>query len=146
MDLKSAIAQVVEGDNLAQQEMRDVMMQIMTGKGSDAQIGALLVALRMKGETVDEISAAASVMRELVTGVEVTGNHVVDIVGTGGDGFKTFNISTTCCFVVAAAGARVAKHGNRSVSSSSGSADLLEAAGVNLNLTHQHVSECIEKN
>ena len=82
MDLKSAIAQVVEGDNLAQQEMRDVMMQIMTGKGSDAQIGALLVALRMKGETVDEISAAASVMRELVTGVEVTGNHVVDIVGT----------------------------------------------------------------
>jgi anthranilate phosphoribosyltransferase len=145
MDLKSAIAQLVEGNSLEQQEMREVMTQIMTGKASDAQIGALLVALRMKGETVDEISAAASVMRELVTGVEVTGDHVVDIVGTGGDGLKTFNISTTSCFVVAAAGARVAKHGNRSVSSSSGSADLLEAAGVNLNLTHQHVSECIDK-
>jgi len=145
MDLKSAIAQVVEGNSLAQQQMRDVMTQIMTGKASDAQIGALLVALRMKGETVDEISAAASVMRELVTGVEVKGDHVVDIVGTGGDGLKTFNISTTCCFVAAAAGARVAKHGNRSVSSSSGSADLLEAAGVNLNLTHQHVGECIDK-
>ena len=145
MDLKSAIAQLVEGKNLQQQQMRDVMNQIMTGKASDAQIGAVLVALRMKGETVDEISAAASVMRELVTGVEVKGDHVVDIVGTGGDGLKTFNISTTSCFVVAAAGARVAKHGNRSVSSSSGSADLLEAAGVNLNLTHQHVSECIER-
>jgi len=145
MDLKSAIAQLVEGNSLEQQEMREVMTQIMTGKASDAQIGALLVALRMKGETVDEISAAASVMRELVTGVEVTGDHVVDIVGTGGDGLKTFNISTTSCFVVAAAGVRVAKHGNRSVSSSSGSADLLEAAGVNLNLTHQHVSECIDK-
>ncbi|MFK5892174.1 MAG: anthranilate phosphoribosyltransferase, partial [Pseudomonadota bacterium] len=145
MDLKSAIAQIVDGNNLQQQDMREVMLQIMTGKATDAQIGALLVALRMKGETVDEITAAAGVMRELVTGVEITGNNIVDIVGTGGDGLKTFNISTTCCFVVAAAGARVAKHGNRSVSSTSGSADLLEAAGVNLNLTHKHVSECIDK-
>ena len=145
MDLKSAIARVVEGKNLEQQNMRDVMTQIMTGKATDAQIGALLVALRMKGETVNEITAAAGVMRELVTGVEVSGENVVDIVGTGGDGLKTFNISTTCCFVVAAAGARVAKHGNRSVSSTSGSADLLEAAGVNLNLSHKHVSECINK-
>ncbi len=144
MDLKSAISLLVEQQNLEQQQMRDVMQQIMTGKASDAQIGALLVALRMKGETVDEITAAAGVMRELVTGVEVSGSHIIDIVGTGGDGLKTFNISTTCCFVVAAAGATVAKHGNRSVSSTSGSADLLEAAGVNLNLSHQQVAQCIK--
>ncbi|MFK5986287.1 MAG: anthranilate phosphoribosyltransferase [Pseudomonadota bacterium] len=145
MDLKSAVALLVEGKNLEQQQMRDVMQQIMTGKATDAQIGALLVALRMKGETVDEITAAAGVMRELVTAVEISGKNIVDIVGTGGDGLKTFNISTTCCFVVAAAGATVAKHGNRSVSSTSGSADLLEAAGVNLNLSHQQVGQCIDK-
>ncbi len=145
MDLKLAIAQVVEGKNLQQKDMRDVMTLIMTGKATDAQIAALLVALRIKGETVNEITAAADVMRELVTGVEVFGENVVDIVGTGGDELKTFNISTTCCFVAAAAGAKVAKHGNRSISSTSGSADLLEAAGVNLNLTHKQVSECIDR-
>jgi anthranilate phosphoribosyltransferase len=145
MEVESAIAQLVESKDLSQQDMRDVMQQIMTGKATDSQIGGLLVALRMKGESVDEITAAAEVMRELVTGVKVKGDHIVDIVGTGGDGLKTFNISTTSCFVVAAAGARVAKHGNRSVSSTSGSADLLEAAGVKLNLSHHQISECIEK-
>jgi anthranilate phosphoribosyltransferase len=99
----------------------------------------------MKGETIDEIAAAAQVMRELATGVKVSGEHVVDIVGTGGDNLHTFNISTACCFVVAAAGGKVAKHGNRSVTSSCGSADLLEAAGVNLNLTPEQVTTCIEK-
>ncbi|MCK5698100.1 MAG: anthranilate phosphoribosyltransferase, partial [Gammaproteobacteria bacterium] len=105
----------------------------------------LLVALRMKGETVDELTAAAHVMRELVTPVKVDGQHIVDIVGTGGDGLHTFNISTTACFVAAAAGATVAKHGNRSVSSTSGSADILEAGGVHLDLTSAHVEQCIQE-
>jgi len=99
----------------------------------------------MKGESIDEITAAAQVMRDLATGVSVSGDHVVDIVGTGGDSLSTFNISTACCFIVAAAGGKVAKHGNRSVSSSSGSADLLEQAGVNLNITAEQVSQCIEQ-
>ncbi|MEE8379484.1 MAG: anthranilate phosphoribosyltransferase, partial [Gammaproteobacteria bacterium] len=100
---------------------------------------------RMKGETIDEITAAAQVMRELATRVEVSGEHVVDIVGTGGDGSSTFNISTASCFVVAAAGGKVAKHGNRSVSSKSGSADLLEAAGVNLNISPEQVAKCVNE-
>lgn len=145
MDIKSALAQVIEGKDLSEIEMQAVMNQIMTGNATPAQIGAFLVALRMKGETVDEITAAARVMRELATPVEVSGEHIVDIVGTGGDGLHTFNISTTCCFIAAAAGATVAKHGNRSVSSSSGSADLLEAAGVNLNLNNTQVAECIDQ-
>jgi anthranilate phosphoribosyltransferase len=99
----------------------------------------------MKGETVDEIAAAAKVMRELATGVKVSGDHVVDIVGTGGDGSNTFNISTASTFVVAAAGGTVAKHGNRSVSSKSGAADLLEAAGVNLGISAEQVAQCIEQ-
>ncbi len=103
-----------------------------------------MIALRMKGETIQEIAAAAKVMRGLATHVEVGGDHVVDIVGTGGDVSHTFNISTACVFVVAAAGGKVAKHGNRAVSSSSGSADLLEEAGVNLQLTPGQVAECIE--
>ncbi len=143
MDIKTAIAQVVEGQDLNILDMEHVMRQIMTGASTSAQIAALLVALRMKGETVDELTAAASVMRELVTPVKVSGKHIVDIVGTGGDGLHTFNVSTTCCFVVAAAGAIVAKHGNRSVSSTSGSADILEAAGVNLNINSAHVEQCI---
>ncbi len=144
MDIQTAIAQIVEGKDLDATQMREVMMQIMTGGATDAQIGGFLIALRMKGETEAEIIGGAQVMRELATGVRVNQTQAVDIVGTGGDGLKTFNISTCACFVTAAADIVVAKHGNRSVSSSSGSADLLEAAGVNLNLNQQQVAECID--
>ena len=143
MDMQSAIKTVLERKDLTAEEMNTVMRIIMTGEATAAQIGGFLVGLRMKGETVDEIAAAAKVMRELATGVKVTGDHVVDIVGTGGDGSNTFNISTACTFVVAAAGGTVAKHGNRSVSSKSGSADLLEAAGVKLDLNAEQVATCI---
>lgn len=145
MDLQSAIRAVTEHRDLSGDEMRGVMHTIMTGEATPAQIGGFLIGLRMKGETVDEIAAAAQVMRELATRVAVGGEHVVDIVGTGGDGVATFNISTACCFIVAAAGGRVAKHGNRSVSSKSGSADLLEAAGVNLDLEPAQVARCIDE-
>jgi anthranilate phosphoribosyltransferase len=145
MDIKTAIAKTVEHQNLNILDMEHVMRQIMTGETTAAQIAAFLVALRMKGETVDELTAGASVMRELVTPVKVTGDHIIDIVGTGGDGLHTFNVSTTSCFVVAAAGATVAKHGNRSVSSTSGSADILEAAGINLNISSHHIEQCIEQ-
>ncbi len=144
MNIKTALAKAVEGEDIAILDMEKVMRQIMTGGATSAQIAGLLVALRMKGETVDEITASASVMRELVTPVKAEGSHVVDIVGTGGDGLHTFNVSTTSCFVVAAAGATVAKHGNRSVSSTSGSADILEAAGINLNLSAHQVEQCIK--
>lgn len=144
MDMPAAIKAVTENRDLSSDEMVAVMRLIMTGAATPAQIGGFLIGLRMKGETVDEIAAAAKVMRELATGVKVSGDHVVDIVGTGGDGSNTFNISTASCFVVAAAGGTVAKHGNRSVSSKSGSADLLEAAGVNLNLTAEQVADCIK--
>ncbi len=143
MDMQSAIRTVTEHQNLNRAEMTDVMRQIMTGAATEAQIAGFLIGLRMKGETVEEIAAAAAVMRELATRVEARGEHVVDIVGTGGDGAATFNISTASCFIVAAAGGQVAKHGNRSVSSKSGSADLLEAAGVSLDLTPAQVARCI---
>lgn len=145
MDMQSAIRAVVARKDLSSEDMTSVMQAIMTGAASPAQIGGFLVGLHMKGETIDEIAAAAQVMRELATGVKFSGDHVVDIVGTGGDSLRTFNISTASCFVVAAAGGKVAKHGNRSVTSSSGSADVLEAAGVNLNLTPEQVSACIEE-
>ncbi len=145
MDMPAAINSVIKKRDLTQDEMTQVMRNIMTGVATPAQIGGFLVGLRMKGETVDEITAAASVMRELATGVEVTGEHIVDIVGTGGDGSSTFNISTACTFVVAAAGGTVAKHGNRSISSKSGSADLLEAAGVSLELNAEQVAKCIKE-
>ncbi len=145
MDIKSAIARVVDHIDLSADEMRAVMRQIMTGQCGDAQIGAFLIALRMKGESLDEIVGAASVMRELVTPVQVNVPHLVDIVGTGGDGANTFNVSTAASFVAAAAGANVAKHGNRAVSSRSGSADLLEAAGARLDLSPEQIARCIEK-
>ncbi len=145
MDMQSAIKAVLAHQNLSAEEMNNVMRIIMTGEATPAQIGGFLVGLRMKGETVDEIASAAKVMRELATGVKVSGDHIVDIVGTGGDGSNTFNISTACTFVVAAAGGTVAKHGNRSVSSKSGSADLLEAAGVKLDLNAEQVAKCINE-
>ena len=143
MNIQQAIARVIEGHNLHSDEMQAVMHQIMTGVASDAQIGALLVGLRMKGETVDEITAAARAMASLAEGVSVPVTNLIDIVGTGGDGTSTFNVSTAAAFVAAGAGARVAKHGNRSVSSKSGSADLLEQAGANLNLNAQQVAQVI---
>ncbi len=146
MDMPSAIRAVTERRHLSAEEMRAVMNAIMTGQATPAQIGGFLVGLRMKGETVEEIAAAAQVMRELSARVEVSDlAHLVDTCGTGGDASHTFNISTTGAFVAAAAGARVAKHGNRSVSSKSGSADVLEAAGVNLDLTPEQVGECVRK-
>jgi len=145
MDLPSAIRAVIERRNLSGDEMRAVMRRIMTGQATPAQIGGFLVGLRVKGETVEEITAAAGVMRELATPVNVSGPHVVDTCGTGGDGAGTFNISTAAAFVVAAAGGKVAKHGNRSVSSKSGSADVLETAGVNLDLTPEQVARCIDE-
>jgi len=145
MDMPSALRAVIERHNLSAAEMREVMRLIMTGQATPAQIGGFLVGLRMKGETVEEIAAAAEVMRELATRVGVTGPHLVDTCGTGGDGASTFNISTASAFVVAAAGGKVAKHGNRSVSSKSGSADVLEAAGVSLDLTAEQVARCVNE-
>ena len=145
MDMQTAIQAVTDHTDLAATDMEAVMRLIMTGQASAAQVGGFLVGLRMKGETVDEIAAAASVMRELATRVNVAGPCLVDTCGTGGDGASTFNISTASALVAAAAGARVAKHGNRSVSSSSGSADVLEAAGVRLDLTPSQVATCIDR-
>lgn len=144
MDIQAALKQVIESKSLTESEMADVMRQIMTGEATQAQIGGFLIALRMKGETIDEIAGAARVMRELATPVSVTDEYLVDTCGTGGDGANTFNISTTSAFVVAAAGGHVAKHGNRSVSSSSGSADVLEAAGVKLSMTPEQVARCVD--
>jgi anthranilate phosphoribosyltransferase len=145
MDLATAIATVIEGRDLDEADMEAVMRLIMTGQATPAQIGGFLVGLRMKGETVDEIAAAAKVMRELATPVEISGPHLVDTCGTGGDGSSTFNISTASAIVTAAAGGRVAKHGNRSVSSSSGSADVLEVAGVKLDINPAQVAACIDR-
>ncbi len=145
MDIQTAIKTVISGKNLGKQDMTDVMQQIMTGECTPAQIGGFLVGLRMKGESVEEISAAATVMRELSTRVTVDAKYLVDTCGTGGDASGSFNISTASAIVAAAAGARVAKHGNRSVSSKSGSADVLEAAGVNLEIDPQQVGACIEE-
>ncbi|MGQ9659770.1 MAG: anthranilate phosphoribosyltransferase [Thermochromatium sp.] len=146
MELKDAIARCIARRDLTHDEMTAVMRTIMTGGATPAQIAGLLVALRMKGESVTEIAAAAAVMRELAAGVDLSGlDHTVDIVGTGGDGANTFNVSTTSMFVAAAAGCHVAKHGNRSVSSQSGAADVLEAAGVRLDLTPEQVSRCVRE-
>ena len=132
MDITQALSKVVTREDLSTDEMKLVMQQIMTGQASDAQIGGFLVALRMKGESIDEITGAAQVMRELSTKVNVSGDYLVDTCGTGGDGANLFNVSTASAFVVAAAGGKVAKHGNRSVSSSTGSADVLELSLIHI--------------
>jgi anthranilate phosphoribosyltransferase len=145
MNIKEALNRVVSQLDLSTEEMQDVMREIMTGQCTDAQIGAFLMGMRMKSETIDEIVGAVSVMRELASHVHLNSlDHVVDVVGTGGDGANIFNVSTAASFVVAAAGGKVAKHGNRAVSGKSGSADLLEAAGVYLTLTPEQVARCIE--
>lgn len=145
MDIQAALGRVVLRQDLTQTEMMAVMKRIMTGEVTAAQIGGFLVALRMKGETIDEIVGAARVMRELATPVIVEAEYLVDTCGTGGDGANLFNVSTAAAFVVAAAGGHVAKHGNRSVSSSTGSADVLEAAGVNLAISAEQVSRAISQ-
>mgnify|MGYP001818508689 FL=1 len=145
MDMQSAIKAVTENKDLSTEEMTSVMRLIMTGEATPAQVGGFLIGLRMKGETVEEVAAAASVMRELSTRVDVDKERLVDTCGTGGDASGSFNISTASAIVVAAAGGRVAKHGNRSISSKSGSADVLETAGVNLELTPEQVAACVNE-
>jgi anthranilate phosphoribosyltransferase len=145
MNIQQGLAKVIERQNLTTEEMVMVMNQIMGGEATPAQIGGFLVALRMKGETIDEITGAATVMRQLASGVKVDDINAVDTCGTGGDGSNLFNVSTASSFVVAAAGGKVAKHGNRSVSSSTGSADVLEFAGVSLMLTAEQVARCVNE-
>jgi anthranilate phosphoribosyltransferase len=144
MDMPGAIARVIEGFDLSKNEMLDVMRLIMTGEATDAQIGGFLVGLRLKGETVSEIVAAATVMRELATPVIVSRENIVDTCGTGGSGISKFNVSTASALVAAAAGAVIAKHGNRAASSKSGSADVLEAAGAEIILTPEQVGRCVD--
>ncbi len=145
MDIKQALNKVVDRIDLSTDEMIAVMQQVMTGQATPAQIGAFLVALRMKGETIDEITGAARVMRDLATKVDIQAEYLVDTCGTGGDGANLFNVSTAGAFVVAAAGGKVAKHGNRSISSSTGSADVLEAAGIKLDITPEQVAHCVRE-
>lgn len=145
MDIRTALDRVVNHIDLNRDEMRAVMREVMTGACTGAQIGALLMGLRMKGESIDEITAAAEVMRELATPVHVGVEPLIDIVGTGGDGASLFNISSASAFVVAAAGGYVAKHGNRGVSSASGSADALEHLGVKLGLPAEQVARGIRE-
>lgn len=145
MQIQVTLQKLLNKQNLRADEMSQAMRLMMRGEMSDAQIAGFLIALRCKGESIEEIAAAVGVLRELVNQVPVKGEHVIDTCGTGGDGANTFNISTTAAFVVAAAGGKVAKHGNRSVSSSCGSADVLEAAGINLELSAQQVAECVDQ-
>jgi anthranilate phosphoribosyltransferase len=157
--IKQLITKVVRGEDLTEDEMADAMDEIMTGAATAAQIGAFITALRLKGETVDEITGAARTMRAKATKININ-NHAVnidrdeiniedetilDIVGTGGDGTRTFNVSTTTAFVAAGGGIKVAKHGNRAVSSLCGSADVLESLNVNLDLTSTDVENCINQ-
>ena len=146
MDIKQALNRISGQLDLSVGEMQAVMRQIMTGGADEAQIGAFLMGMRIKSETIDEICGAVSVMRELATPVVLPSlDHVVDVVGTGGDGANIFNVSSASAFVVAAAGGKVAKHGNRAVSGKSGSADLLEAAGIYLALTPEQIARCVEQ-
>jgi anthranilate phosphoribosyltransferase len=145
MDIKEAIAKVVDGVDLTEEETVAAMNEIMTGAATPLQVAAFLTALRMKGEKVEEITGAARVMREKVNRVNVKADLILDVVGTGGDKKGTFNISTASTFVVAGAGLTVAKHGNRSVSSRSGSADCLAALGVKVDAAKDKVEECLDK-
>ncbi len=144
MTIKEAIAKVVKGADLTEEEMVQVMEEIMGGLATPAQIGSFLTALRMKGETVDEITGAARVMRKKATFIRTPSEQTIDTCGTGGDESMTFNISTAAAFVVAGCGIAVAKHGNRSVSSRSGSADVLRALGVNIEIEVNRVEECLK--
>jgi len=143
--MQQALTKISQRCDLTRTEMANAMQVIMAGQASPAQIGAFMLGLHMKGETVTEIASAAEVIRKLALPVKVTGQHLVDIVGTGGDGAKTFNISTASAFVMAAAGAKVAKHNNRAISSQSGSADLLEIANINPALNPQQIAQCINE-
>ena len=146
MGFKETLGQLLERQDLTHEAMLGVMHQVMGGELTQAQIAAFLIALRAKGETVDEIAAAAMVMRELSIKVDIQDKaHLIDTCGTGGDGIQTFNVSTVSAFVAAAAGAKVAKHGGRSVSSTCGSADVLEALGVNVNQTPQQVAASVNE-
>ncbi len=143
---KQALEQVLAGQDLSYADMLSLMQQVMGGELTHAQIAGFIVALKVKGESIDEITAAATVMRALSSKVEISDQaHLIDTCGTGGDGIQTFNVSTVSAFVAAAAGAKVAKHGGRSVSSTCGSADVLEALGVDVNLTPEQVAKCINE-
>ncbi|NOU41458.1 MAG: anthranilate phosphoribosyltransferase [Methylotenera sp.] len=144
MNYSQTLNHVINGQDLSFDAMQNLMHQVMAGELTAVQIAGILVALRIKGETVDEIAAAASVMRELSAKVSIQdATHLIDTCGTGGDGIQTFNVSTVSAFVAAAAGAKVAKHGGRSVSSTCGSADVLEVLGVNVNQTPEQVANCV---
>ena len=146
INFKDNLEKILSGQDLSHADMLAVMQQVMGGELTPAQIAGLVIALRVKGESVDEITAAAAVMRELSTKVEIANKmHLIDTCGTGGDGIQTFNVSTASAFVAAAAGAKVAKHGGRSVSSTCGSADVLEALGVNVNVTPEQVAKCVDE-
>ena len=144
MNLQTATRRVAAGENLTRDEMQAVMRLIMSGEATPAQIGALLTALTIKGETVEEITGAALIMRELAAKVETRADKIADSVGTGGDVAKLFNVSTASALVAAAAGASMAKHGNRAATGNSGSADVLEAAGVKITISPQQVGQCID--
>ena len=143
--IREAIAKVVQMENLNEAEMMEVMDEVMEGQATPAQIASLITALRIKGETIAEVTGAARIMRQKATRIDARSPVIVDTCGTGGDGRNTFNISTTAAFVVAAAGLTVAKHGNRAVSSGCGSADVLEALGVNISAAPEIVEECVQQ-
>jgi anthranilate phosphoribosyltransferase len=145
MEIKEALSEIIKGNDLHREDMSSVILQILEGRSTDAQIGAFLVALNIKGESVNEVVGAVNVMRKLSEKVEASSHHLVDTCGTGGTGVGIFNVSTAAAFIACACGAKVAKHGNRSATRSSGSADLLEHAGLSLELSPKDVSRCIEE-
>ncbi|MDE0309924.1 MAG: anthranilate phosphoribosyltransferase [Acidiferrobacterales bacterium] len=145
MNIQEALKKITERQDLTGDEMQDVVRQIMTGQITDSMICAFLIGMRMKGESIEEITAAATVMRELVSAVDISAPHLIDVVGTGGDGSSSFNVSTASAFVAAAAGAQVAKHGARAASGKCGSADLLEFAGVRMDLEPAQIAQCIRQ-